>query len=91
MGVDMDKCPCLDFDENDNCTECGKPMELPDLGDLVGICGLIDSTAADCSKSPLSLRLRKMIRSHKEAKALGYRGDILRWIEFVQERMLSAS
>jgi hypothetical protein len=62
--------------------QCGCPdcmPELPDVGDLIGICKLIDSTAA------------AMIQSYKEAKALGYRGTFKRWNELVQERMLSAS
>lgn len=45
----VDKCPCLIPDENDNCIECGKHIDIPDmgtpdLGDLVGIIHLIDTT-----------------------------------------------
>jgi len=46
----MDKCPCLIPDENDNCIDCGKHIEMPevteppDLGNIPGICKLIDST-----------------------------------------------
>ena len=86
----MNKC-CLTFDENDCCIKCGKPLEMPDLGDIVGICKLSDVTAAECSKIKPSShmhRTRKLLQSYKKAKALGYRGDLLRWIEFVQERML---
>ena len=44
-----DKCPCLIPDENDNCVECGKHIDLPDigapdLGDIGGIIRLIDAT-----------------------------------------------
>lgn len=47
----MDDCPCLIPDENDNCIDCGKHIELPDvgeppnLGDIAGICKLLDQTA----------------------------------------------
>jgi len=47
----MDKCPCLIPDENDNCIECGKHIDLPEigempnLGDIPGICKLLDQTA----------------------------------------------
>lgn len=47
---------CLIPDENDNCIDCGKHIDLPDvgeppdLGDIVGICKLIDVTAANCAK-----------------------------------------
>jgi hypothetical protein len=86
----MDKCLCLvpvPDEAGEYCVECHKDIELPDLGDIVGICNLCDETAADCSKTPSDLkRFHKLFRSHKKAKALGYRGDLLRWIEFVQER-----
>ena len=117
----MDKCLCLIPDENDNCIDCGKHIDLsafdneplPDLGDIVGICGLIDKTAkmyakvkrdnAD-PKDPSLPRLRivgnRMIRlSHKtllfelmqptfkEAKALGYKGNLERWGELVEEHL----
>src|SRR5574337_46682 len=45
-------CKCLIPDENDCCINCGKPIELPvvtetpNLGDIPGICKLIDVTAA---------------------------------------------
>jgi hypothetical protein len=44
------KCLCLIPDENGNCTNCGRPVDLPnaeapDLGNIVGICNLIDATA----------------------------------------------
>lgn len=45
---------CLIPDENDNCIECGRHIDLPDwdgpmpdLGDIVGICKLIDATAVN--------------------------------------------
>src|SRR5208337_131124 len=47
----MGKCLCLVPDENDNCIDCGKHIDLPDvgelpnLGDIPGICKLIDETA----------------------------------------------
>ena len=46
----MGDCPCLIPDENDNCIDCGKHIELPDveppdLGDIPGICKLLDQTA----------------------------------------------
>jgi len=50
-GNPMDKCPCLIPDENDNCIECGKHIDLPEigempnLGDIPGICKLLDQTA----------------------------------------------
>ena len=52
-GKPMDKCSCLIPDENDNCIDCGKHIDLsyldneplPNLGDIVGICGLMDKTA----------------------------------------------
>lgn len=53
----MDKCPCLIPDENDNCIDCGKHIDLPDcgeppdLGDIVGIIKLIDKTAASCARA----------------------------------------
>lgn len=42
-------CPHLIPDENGNCSECGTAipnMEAPNLGDIVGICKLLDATAA---------------------------------------------
>lgn len=47
-----DKCSCLIPDENDNCVDCGTHIDLsyldneplPNLGDIVGICTLIDKT-----------------------------------------------
>jgi hypothetical protein len=52
--IPVDECPCLIPDENDNCIDCGKHIdlslpegeEMPNLGDIVGICQLIDKTAA---------------------------------------------
>ena len=50
--IPVDECPCMIPDEFDNCIDCGKHIELPDvgeppnLGDIVGICKLIDKTAA---------------------------------------------
>lgn len=48
----MDKCPCFIPDENDNCIDCGQPIDLsdngeplPNIGDIVGICTLLDKTA----------------------------------------------
>jgi len=50
----MDECPCMIPDENDNCLDCGKHIEgLPEvppnlqlhMGDIPGICRLIDATA----------------------------------------------
>ena len=76
-GNNMDECLCLIPDENDCCTLCGKHIELPDLGDIVGICKLCDAAAFASTYY------------YEKAKALGYRGDLARWIEFVQERMLS--
>jgi hypothetical protein len=48
----MNSHRCLIPDDNDNCVECGKHIDLPegpmpDLGDIVGICKLIDATAAE--------------------------------------------
>jgi hypothetical protein len=48
--VMADKCQCLIPDEDDNCIECGQhldfpEMEPPDLGDIMGIIRLIDTTA----------------------------------------------
>ena len=48
------ECPCLIPDENDNCIDCGKHIDLsaydneplPNLGDIVGIIKLIDKTAS---------------------------------------------
>jgi hypothetical protein len=117
----MDKCSCLIPDENDNCIDCGKHIDLsylddeplPNLGDIVGICGLIDKTAkmyatvirkntdpANPSLPRLRIVGNRIIRlSHKtllfelmkptfkEAKALGYKGNLERWGELVEERM----
>jgi hypothetical protein len=54
----MDECRCLIPDENDNCIECGRHIDLPeiggpmpDLGDIPGICKLIDAAAADFVKA----------------------------------------
>ena len=49
LPVVADKCPCLIPDENNNCIDCGKHIEMPDvgcpdLGDIKGIIHLIDST-----------------------------------------------
>src|SRR5258708_4265762 len=50
--IPVEKCSCLVPDENDNCIDCGKHIELsdidemPNLGDIVGICLLIDKIAA---------------------------------------------
>lgn len=46
----MDECPCLIPGDDDNCIDCGKHMDIPnvdppDLGDIGGIFRLIDSTA----------------------------------------------
>jgi len=51
--IPVDECPCFIPDENDNCIDCGKHIdlsdealgELPNLGDIVGICRLIESSA----------------------------------------------
>jgi hypothetical protein len=48
----MDECPCIVPDDNDNCVDCGKHIEMPDveppdLGDIVGIVKLIDATAKE--------------------------------------------
>jgi hypothetical protein len=50
-GLSMEDCPCLIPDENDNCVDCGKHIEItdvaepPNLGDIPGIVRLIESTA----------------------------------------------
>lgn len=50
-GVMNDHDQCFVPDENDNCIECGKRMELPeitetpDLGDIMGMIRLIDETS----------------------------------------------
>jgi hypothetical protein len=46
----MEECPCIIPDENDNCVDCGKHIDMPDvpapnLGDITGIVKLIDVTA----------------------------------------------
>jgi hypothetical protein len=48
----VDECPCMIPDENDNCLDCGRPIEgLPEvppelnLGDIAGIARLMDATA----------------------------------------------
>lgn len=47
----MAECPCVIPDENDNCIDCGKPINMPEvvavpnLGDIPGIVRLIESTA----------------------------------------------
>jgi hypothetical protein len=49
----MDEHICIPGEFDDNCIDCGKHMDLPDvgeppdLGDIVGICKLIDETAAE--------------------------------------------
>jgi hypothetical protein len=48
-------CPCLLPDEHDNCVECGKHIDMPDveapnLGDITGIIRLIDNTAKSYAK-----------------------------------------
>jgi len=85
--MDLDKCLCLFPDENDNCMDCGKHIDLsyldneplPNLGDIVGICHLIDKTAIAFArvvrdntdpKDPSATRIRivgnRMVRlSHK--------------------------
>lgn len=115
----MDEHVCLIPDENDNCIDCGKRIDLsdvgepPDLGDIVGICKLIDATAASFvravrdntdPKDPSLTRLRivgnrimrlshktilrQMIQApFKQAKALGFRGDVERFAEHIEERM----
>ena len=57
VGAPMadEKCLCLIPDENDNCTECGKHIDMPDvgepnLGDIVGIIRLIDDTVKSYSE-----------------------------------------
>jgi hypothetical protein len=99
---------CLIPDENDNCVTCGKHIDLPeidgpmpDLGDIVGICKLIDSTAADFLRAirsnsrktlatPMDEILRTLLQApYKEAKALGYRGTFDRFYTLVCERMPS--
>lgn len=118
-SIPVDECPCLIPDENDNCIDCGKHIDLsyldneplPNLGDIVGIIQLIDKTASTYAhvvkensdpKDPSQPRLRmvgnRMMRlphkalftelmkpTFKEAKALGYRGDLQRWSELVEE------
>jgi hypothetical protein len=91
---------CLIPDEHDNCIECGKHIDIPDwegpmpdLGDIVGICKLIDATAADFVRAVRRNTLmdgifREMIQApYTQAKALGYRGDIDRFYALVCERM----
>jgi hypothetical protein len=71
--VPMEECPCVIPDENDNCVDCGKHIELPDaepphsLGDIGGICRLLDTTAKTYAqriedntdpKNPMLPRLR---------------------------------
>jgi hypothetical protein len=48
--IPMDECPCIIPDENFNCVDFGKHIDMsdaepPDLGDIGGICKLIDATA----------------------------------------------
>jgi len=55
--IPVDECPCFIPDENDNCIDCGKHIDLsdvgepPNLGDIVGICSLIDSAASSFAKA----------------------------------------
>ena len=48
--IPMDECPCIIPDENDDCVDCGKHIDIPDapappnLGDIAGIVRLIDAT-----------------------------------------------
>lgn len=49
-GFSMDECPCLIPDDNDNCVDCGKHIDMPtvgepNLGDIPGIVRLIETTA----------------------------------------------
>lgn len=50
-SIPVDECPCVIPDENDNCIDCGKHIEMPEvgeppnLGDIPGICKLLDQTA----------------------------------------------
>ncbi len=50
-GIPMDECPCLIPDDDDNCIDCGKHIDMPEvavapnLGDIPGIVRLIESTA----------------------------------------------
>lgn len=49
-NIHMEECPCIIPDENDNCVDCGRHIDVPDaappnLGDIGGICRLIDTTA----------------------------------------------
>lgn len=47
----MDECPCLIPDDDDNCIDCGRHINMPEvaappnLGDIPGIVRLIESTA----------------------------------------------
>ena len=69
----MDECPCLIPDDDDNCIDCGKHIDMPqvseppNLGDIPGIVKLIESTAKHyeamvkentCPKNPALPRLR---------------------------------
>jgi hypothetical protein len=91
---------CLIPDENDNCVTCGRRIDLPevegpmpDLGDIVGICKLIDATAADFVRAARKDVLmdgifREMLQApYRRAKALGYRGTFDRFFALVCERM----
>jgi hypothetical protein len=92
---------CLIPDENDNCVSCGRHIDLPeidgpmpDLGDIVGICKLIDATAADfiraARNAPMDGVFREMLQApYWKAKALGYRGTFDRFYALVCERMPS--
>jgi hypothetical protein len=89
---------CLIPDENDNCIQCGKRFPelegpMPDLGDIVGICKLIDLIAADFVRAvrknqPMDGIFREMLQTpYQQAKALGYRGTFDRFYALVCERM----
>jgi len=47
----MEECPCLIPDDDDNCIDCGKHIDMPkvepppNLGDIPGIVRLIETTA----------------------------------------------
>jgi hypothetical protein len=101
----MNSHRCLIPDENDNCVECGRHIDIPDwegpmpdLGDIVGICKLIDATAAEfvraIRKTPKPILMDDLLRAtlqvpYNEAKALGYRGTFDRFYALVCERMPS--
>jgi len=52
----VDECPCVIPDENLNCLDCGKPIETQEvdppgrMGNIPGICKLMDATAKTFSQ-----------------------------------------